>query len=189
MMSHKKDKRVVQSEKAIVEAGISTLLLNPSAGMSEIARSAGVGRATLYRHFESREELIRYLAKLCHEEIDIALEPYEHLRGRAAIETIIDVVVPMADRFRFLVNLWSFVEEDEEIKSVESQVVEEMTALFDHAKELGDVNPELPTTWIVTFFDAALMASWMLVDTGQASSCEAAKLVKHSFFQGCGNVR
>ena len=102
-MSHKKDRRIVQSEQAIIEAGISALLLNPSAGMSEIAQFAGVGRATLYRHFESREALIRKLAIVCAEETDIALEPYAHLTGRAAIEAVIDVLVPMADRFRFLI--------------------------------------------------------------------------------------
>ena len=35
---------------------------NPGAAMAEIAEKAGVGRATLYRHFPTRDDLIRALA-------------------------------------------------------------------------------------------------------------------------------
>ena len=45
-----------------MRAGIETLLADRSAGMSEIARNAGIGRATLYRHFETREALVKKLA-------------------------------------------------------------------------------------------------------------------------------
>lgn len=188
-MSHKKDRRLVQSERTIIEAGIGALLANPSAGMSEIAELAGVGRATLYRHFKSREDLVRRLALVCLQEIDDVVKPHENLTGRALIEAIIEEVVPLADRFRFLVSLWSFVENDKEIERISARMDKEMFFVFDQAKKQGDIGPDLPTTWLVSFFDSTLDAAWTSVESGQISSAEAVGYVKKSFFHGCGSVR
>ncbi len=185
-MSHKKDRRIIQSEEAIIEAGIRMLLINPSAGMSDIAEAAGIGRATLYRHFETREALIRALALRCYEEIDAALKPYDHLRGRAAIENIVDLSMPIANRFKFLGGLWSYVEGDAEVERIEAQMDEDMSLLFDHAKAIGDIDESLPTVWVTAFFDSVLMAGWTMVEENEATPEEAALLVKQSFFNGCG---
>ena len=185
-MSHKKDRRLIQSEEAIIKAGIETLLVNPSAGMTEIADAAGIGRATLYRHFETRELLIRALALRCYEEVDQALEPYSHLEGKAVIEKIIDILMPIADRFRFLGSLWAYVDQDEEVRRVERQTQKEMCVLFDHAKQIGEIDPSLPTSWLLLFFDSTLMAGWEMVEANDATPENAAKYVKRSFFSGCG---
>lgn len=184
-MSHKKDRRLVQSEQAIIEAGISLLLVNPAAGMSEIAQAAGVGRATLYRHFETREALIRKLALICLEETDRALEPYEHLSGKALIEKIVDVLMPMADRFCFLVNLWSYVENDDEVKSIEARMDGEMRYVLNRAKDAGEIRPDLPTSWLSVLFNNTITSGWMLVNSGEATSDQAASYAKKTFFDGC----
>ena len=116
----KKDKRLIQSEQSIIEASIQTLLINPSASMSEIASAAGVGRATLYRHFESREALIEKLILLSVEELSVAAKQIQHLSGREAIEAYIDVKMPLADRFHFLTSLWDESAEREAVKQVDS---------------------------------------------------------------------
>ncbi len=186
-MSQKKDRRIIQSEDAIIEAGISVLLTNPAAGMSEIAQKAGVGRATLYRHFETREALIRKLALICLEETDRALAPYEHLRGKALIGKIIDVLMPMADRFCFLVNLWSYVEGDDEVKSIEARMDQEMQYVLNQAKHAGEIRSDLPTSWLSVLFDNTITSGWMLVESGEATSGQAADYAKKSFFEGCGH--
>ncbi len=187
MVSRKKDRRYLQSRQAIVEAGITALLANPEAGMSQIAQAAGIGRATLYRHFESREDLIKELVLVCYQEIDEALAPYENLHGRAAIDKIIDILMPMADRFRFLINLWSFIEDDKDLRRVEARMDQEMADVFDQAKAAGELNDILPTWWLVAFFNSTLMAAWTLIDSGSATSKEATQYMKQSFFSGCGS--
>ncbi|WP_419908100.1 TetR/AcrR family transcriptional regulator [Hoeflea sp.] len=175
----------MRSQQAIIEAGIATLLRNPAAGMSEIADAAGIGRATLYRHFVSREALIRKLALVCMEETEHALAPHEHLRGRAAVEKIVDVLMPVADRFRFLVSLWSLVEGDGEVERIEARMRAELHALFEEAIADGTFSPDLPASWLVAFFDSTLTAGWMMVGAGDATSEEAAHYVKRSFLGGC----
>lgn len=187
-MSHtKKDKRLLQSEKAIIEASILTLLSNPSAGMSEIATAAEVGRATLYRHFESREVLIEKLILICVEELETASEPIQHLTGRAAIEAYIEVKMPLADRFHFLATLWTIVEDREAIQQIDKQLISEMASLVDEAKEAGEIKPDLPTKWIVSFYDSILMAAWWLIASGDLKIDEAVAYTKQSFFSGCGS--
>ncbi len=188
-MSQKEDRRIVRTKEAIMEAGVGTLLSNPAAGMSEIAAAAGIGRATLYRHFASREALVAELALRCYQEIDAALEPYQHLAGAAAIEKIIDVVMPMANRYRFLINLWSVVEQDENVLRIEARTQQDMRLMFEAAKQAGHVARDLPTEWLVAFFDATLMAGWMLVESGEADAQAAASYAKRCFLTGCGGAR
>ena len=62
------------ARQAIAEAGFELLSRNPGASLSEIAEHAGVGRATLHRHFASREALLIALAHQAIAEMDHAAE-------------------------------------------------------------------------------------------------------------------
>jgi len=153
--------------------------------MSEIAQIAEVGRATLYRLFESREALIKKLALVCFEEIDKAVEPYSNLRGRELIEKIIEVVIPMSNRFKFLINLWNIASEDKEVIKIYNKQFKEMSFVFDDAKNRGEINKEFSTTWLVMFFDNILDTAWRLIESGLITKEEAIKYAKQSFFNGC----
>jgi len=185
----KKDKRFIQSEQAIIEASIQTLLRNPTASMSDIATAARVGRATLYRHFESREALIEKLILVSVNEIRTASAPIQHLKGRTAIETYIELKMPLADRFHFLTSLWNDSVDGDAVKQVERQLISELATLVNQAKEEGDINLALPTTWIVSFYESTIMSAWWLIASGDITIDEAIRYTKQSFFNGCGNVK
>ncbi|MGI5440477.1 TetR/AcrR family transcriptional regulator [Streptomyces shenzhenensis] len=53
-----------RTRSAILDAAARVLGRQPDAAMAEIADEAGVGRATLYRHFPTRESLLRGVAKV-----------------------------------------------------------------------------------------------------------------------------
>ena len=48
---------------AVVEAAIAVMAARPSASMKEIADASGLGRTTIYRHFPSREDLVRAIVE------------------------------------------------------------------------------------------------------------------------------
>ena len=102
------DPRAHRSRTLLMEAGIEVLSQNIDASLSDIAATAGVGRATLYRHFETREELILALGK---ESLDQTDQACAHIiengiAGREAIEAIFCAVLPLGNRFHFLLLMW-----------------------------------------------------------------------------------
>ena len=185
-MSAKRDQRLVQSENAIIESGIKTLLVNPEAGMAAIAASSGVGRTTLYRHFESKNALLQAIALKCLSEIDEALKPVEEMTGRRAVEATFELLLPLADRYRFLSNLWSLVEGDRRLASKLEQYTQETEWLINQAMSDGVIDQDLPLAWVRHFFDMTLYAAWAMVETGEAKPNEAAGYAVRSFFSGCG---
>ena len=180
---NKADARYQKSRMAIVESSIQLLLSNPDAGMSEIAIAAGVGRATLYRHFETRDELIKELTMLCLEETDEVLKPLKEtgLRGLDAIVESIRVIVPLADRFRFLMSLASIGASDKEIGRVYRRQLNELTRYVEEGKKLGDISKTLPSEWIVAMYDALLNAAWGLIQYDKMESEQATELFIRSF--------
>ena len=182
----KRDQRVVQSEAAILEAGIRTFLGNPSAGMSEVAKASGVGRTTLYRHYPSREALIQGIALRCLDEIDAALRPkYESTAGDAVAATF-EVLIPIADRYRFLSLLWADAEADPEVHRRMEASRRETLVLMDYAKAQGEIAPDVPSEWLAEFFDMTLYTAWSLLERERITSEEAVQLAKRSFLRGCG---
>ncbi|MGI9327526.1 MAG: TetR/AcrR family transcriptional regulator [Pseudomonadales bacterium] len=183
----KEHAKIVQSRNAIEESGIKALLRNPDASVSEIALAAGVGRATLYRHYESRDVLIQSLARKCLEETDELAAPLKakKLSGRKAIEATIDVLMPMADRFKFLLNLWSIAGNDATVRAIYKRQLEEMYQLIEQAKKAGDVCNTLSTPWVVAVFDNLLYASWQMIKNEAMNPEEAAEAFKKTFFSGC----
>ncbi|MYB34208.1 MAG: helix-turn-helix transcriptional regulator, partial [Gammaproteobacteria bacterium] len=61
------------SRAAIIDAAVGVLARNPDASLATIAEAAGVGRATLYRHFPGRNDLIDAISRQAIEETDAAV--------------------------------------------------------------------------------------------------------------------
>lgn len=183
----KEHAKITQSRNAIEEAGIEALLRNPDAGMSEIALAAGVGRATLYRHYESRELLVQALAKKCLEETDALVEPLKAmgLEGKQAIEATIDVLMPMASRYRFLMSLWAIAADDKVVNRIYKRQLKDLSELVMQAQAEGEISSKLSTVWVVSTFDAILNSAWQLIELGKVSPKDAMISFKRSFFLGC----
>ena len=79
------DRRIVRTRKALSEAIINLTLTSgyENVLVKDITRYADVGYATFYRHFKSKDELLRYAMKDSLEQLKQAVEPMDNLYDEA----------------------------------------------------------------------------------------------------------
>ena len=95
--------------QAILDAAIELLARNRGASLSEIAARAGVGRASLHRHFPSRTDLIAAVVRQCMDETDAATVAAVRDAGsaRETLSRLLEAVIPLGDRYHFLAAVGS----------------------------------------------------------------------------------
>jgi AcrR family transcriptional regulator len=120
---------------AIVEAAVTVLNREETASMQAVADAAGVGRATLYRHFPSRETLLAAMWELAIQEAGESL-------ARANLERVAaDEAVARATR-ALLANARHYAVVSRERMSVRPDVaqrlfVEPLTSVLERGQEEG----------------------------------------------------
>ena len=169
---------------AIIEAGFQVLNARPGASLGDIADHAGVGRATLHRHFASREALIHALALTAMEELNAAVDvatvnATSHGQGlRLALEAI----VPLGERQAFLEREHAI--QDETLVAAYQQDMDELRASIEAARDEGVFAPDVPTEWIAQSFNALIYAAWDMVREQQATPKQAADLAWRTLTSG-----
>jgi TetR/AcrR family transcriptional regulator, mexCD-oprJ operon repressor len=178
----KKDTREI-----LLDAAISVFSKNPGAPLSDVADFAGVGRATLYRYFPSRDDLMRELVFSSFQQINAALKSIlpQDLTGGELLLAILEIIIPLGDRFYFLLLEHSF-ENDPEITRLQKQDEKEWRELVQHLKEEKVIAKELPDAWVTSALEYLIYAAWESVHAGYIARREAHKLVYRTLLSGLG---
>ncbi len=174
------------SRGAIIQAAFQLYNENPVASLADIAERAGVGRATLHRHFKSRDDLMITLAKTAINELDAAVEKAvaNAQSYTQALRLTMEAVMPLADRQWFLYR--EAIEDHPEIHVEFHRQAKELAEAIDQAKQEGSFDANVPTAWIVKAFDNLIFAAWELVRGGEATPKQAAALAWRSLTTGLG---
>ena len=161
---------------AIINAAFAVFSKNPSAALSEVATLAGVGRATLHRHFASREDLVRQLARIANDEMERAVEAAcaNVASYSEAVRKSLQALIPLGDRFGFLEL--EPLEDDPDLKVAYDRQRRETEEMVEAAKREGLFDKAIPTSWIVQAYDHLLFAGWESVKAGETTSDQAADL-------------
>ena len=172
-------------KEAIIDAAIDTLARNPGASLSEIAARAGVGRASLHRHFSSRGDLVTAITRQCMDEIDAATdEAVEHAHtARERLSRMLDAVVPLGDRYHFLA---AEAFDDASLHARHEADLEWLAGLVDELKEEGAMAPDVPRGWAVANIDAQVWLAWSQIAAGTLAPADAAGLAFRTLLQGLG---
>lgn len=175
-----------QTRDAIVEAAFQVFGRDPGASLAEVADRAGVGRATLHRHFRGREDLMVALAQAATRELDAAVDAAsaDAESYGAALKAALAAVIPLADRHWFLAR--EPVEQDPEVMAGYQRQLRELAEAIDAAKTEGCLDPDVPTPWIMQAFDHLVYAAWAAVRAGEATTGQAADLAWRTLTRGLG---
>lgn len=125
---------------AILETA-AHLLADHDASMGEIAAAAGVGRATLYRHYPTREALLDALAEQALEEVAtrIADAGLDRASVPEALERLARAVVTVGDRYIILLRERVKPAQDE----AERRVGHPMRSVFERGIADGTLRTDL----------------------------------------------
>lgn len=173
------------TKEILLDAAATTLAQNPGASMNEIARSAGVGRATLYRYFPSREAILRELTIEASERSEQAIAPIL-AQAQSAIEILrncIDALVPLGDRYHFLLSAPMF-EDDPEITKLYEQQSQAWIVLVEALKRDDVIASDIPTAWVVAAIEGLIYTAWSSVHDGYIARRDAPDLVFRTLLKG-----
>lgn len=181
--------KLEKTRKAILNAAIAILSRRPDASLSDIADHAGVGRATLHRHFESRDDLIRSLALEAIRETDEVCQPVIESAGTAEhmLSGIFEAIIPLGDRYNFLSN-YRNVENDQEVRKQTERQVAETLELVKALKAENAIAADIPDAWVVAVIDALIYAAWDGVEDGHIARRDAAGLAMRTIMTGLGKA-
>ncbi|MBC3192473.1 TetR/AcrR family transcriptional regulator [Pseudonocardia sp. C8] len=162
----------------IVSAARRCLSADPEATIDDIARTAGVGRMTLYGHFPSRAELVE--AAL----VD-ALRAGE--RALSAVDLTGDAREAVG---RLLESSWSLVAESialltaaqntlspGRIRELHADPAERFEELLRRGQDEGVFRTDLPLTWLVNAAHHVLHGAAEEVRAGRVTGADAARMV------------
>lgn len=185
-MKKSMDARAERSRNALLTAGMALLNQNKDATLSDIATHAGVGRATLYRQFETREQLIKEIAVLCLQDFDEATKAIdsEAKTAQRAFEMLFSAIMPFTEQLKFLMNLGSLAEDDAEVQQIYQTQQKELGELVEWGKADKIIDKKLPSQWVVCLLDGLLYSAWLMTDEHEMSHQQASELAVQTLLKG-----
>lgn len=154
----------------VLRAAAELLTRRATATMEEVARAAGVSRATLNRHFAGRDALVRALEDLGIAECEAALDAARVEEGAAvdAVRRLVREAESCAGLLAFLYSE-SQLFEGEERHAGWARVDERLTGLFRRGQESGEFRIDLSAAWLTEALYGLLAAGSYAVTEGRAA--------------------
>lgn len=177
------DARIEKSTQSILKAGLELLNENKDAKLTDVAIKAGVGRATLYRLFKNKEDLVTAITQYCLEEYDKATNTIEAEAKSAmhALQLLFHYAIPLTSEFKFLTHLEYFIEISPELQAIEVQHKTEMYELIHEIIAEVNIDNMFTATWLYNFIEGLFYAGFLQQTEENSSAEQAAELAFHCF--------
>jgi TetR/AcrR family transcriptional regulator, mexCD-oprJ operon repressor len=172
----------------ILESAIHVFALNPGAGMNDVALHADVGRATLYRHFPSRDDLMAAIKAQARQEAISAVEacPLDDGPAIECIESIVRAVIELGDRYRFISN-WRA--EGDEYPEPRERISAALEAAVERGQRRGEITRSVPPHWAALAIRSLMLAALDELSAGKMNERDAERLVTRIVSQGLAPAR
>jgi AcrR family transcriptional regulator len=171
-----------RSVAAILDAARKLLGQSPHASVEEIANAAGLTRQTVYAHFPSRDALVGALTDRATNRVTAALEAADLDKGPAseALLRLVQIGWETFDTEPFLLTLPRPPIDPDSEQQRHQPVFDTLENLISRGQRDGDIDPELPATWIIAATAALGHAAGDEVRAGRMSSSQASTILRHA---------
>ena len=164
-----------RSVAAILDAALEALASDPDSSMSEIARRAGVVRATIYVHFPTRTALLDAAMEHAVAQVAAAMRGAEPHRGEPveALERVLRATWRELARFHALLALNTARLSAEELHRRHLPVLDQLEPLIEGGRKQGIFRSDLPVTWQLAVIRAIVHTASREIQGGRLPDSEA----------------
>lgn len=173
----------LRNRRAIVDAAIRVLADRPGASMAEIATACGMARATLYRHFADRNDLVTAIQIQATDAGAAALADADLDSGGAtdALLRAVRALVGVGDRYRLLASEAAL---SPEVLERRPAVAGRLFTVVERGQRDGEFRTDMPPHWIVAALAAQLVLALREMAAGNLTQQQAAERVTSMLIDG-----
>lgn len=175
----------LRNEAQIVATAMRLLADDPEATMQDVAAAAGLGRATVYRHFPTREALTEAIGLAAIDALGAALTACRLDEGDpiAALERGLDAIFTVGERYRVVMHAGAAA--PRKGRRVEA-AFRPMREVIERAQAEGALVAGPPPEWLVVAIGALIAAAFGQLAAGTISRDDAPRLVMETALRGFG---
>ncbi|MCG7525080.1 TetR/AcrR family transcriptional regulator [Streptomyces sp. OfavH-34-F] len=155
----------------VLRTAAALLTRKSTATMDEVARAAGIGRATLHRHFAGRDALVRALEELGIQEFEAALDAAAMDEGTSeeALRRFVVAVEPSAGLLSFLVTENQLFE-GENRNAGWDRLDARVAAFFRRGQERGEFRIDLTPAWLTEALYGLIGSAAWAIQAGRVAA-------------------
>jgi AcrR family transcriptional regulator len=160
--------------QAIIDAALEALASDPDVSMAEIARRAGVVRATIYMHFPTREALLDAVMDNAVAQVAEATRAAEPTQGEPeeALERVLRATWQKLSDFQTLLEINTSRLSAKELHRRHQPVMTQFVPLIERGQEKGVFRRDVPVAWHLAMIRAIAHAASAEARSGRIPASE-----------------
>ena len=169
----------------VLRSAAALLTRKSTATMDEVAKAAGISRATLHRQFAGRDALVRALESLGIAECEGALDAARLEEGPAseAVRRLVAAVEPSAALLAFLYTENQLFEGEEQHAGW-ARIDDRITAVFRRGQQNGEFRIDLTPAWLTEALFGLLASGAWMVQSGKGAPKDFTRMIAELLLGG-----